>query len=281
MSTVFDFFGGIDFSGAREPLSNLWTAVGREHDGKLLIVGLRPHAFRADLCGYVAGGWRADAAAPDAAAILWGADFPFGLPAAAVDVVLDGSRSGRSWPALLAWVADRPADEVRGVLGEHLRLARAADVGGAMPPMDLRLYKQTVEGLRWLHELRERAEVAVVPQAPRPDAATVLIEVYPSGAAHELGLPRRRVPGRPGEVRARCAALRTYVDFADPSIEAAAATLEDAWDATVACVTAWMCRGELDRPLATEPAEGERIALEGWIYAPPGAQAKPARTKFR
>ena len=30
--TGFTYFGGIDFSGAKEPLANLWTAVGREEE---------------------------------------------------------------------------------------------------------------------------------------------------------------------------------------------------------------------------------------------------------
>jgi hypothetical protein len=107
----FAYFGGIDFSGAREPLANLWTAVGREREGRLSIVSLMPHAFRADLAHCVAGGWRSGADAPEDATILWGADFPFGLPAAAAE------RMGRlrlpGWEGVASWVADRPADEVR------------------------------------------------------------------------------------------------------------------------------------------------------------------------
>jgi hypothetical protein len=280
MDTNFGFFGGIDFSGAREPLSNLWTAVGRAQEGKLQIVALRPHAFREDLRAYVESGWRADQAAGERDRILWGADFPFGLPAAAARVLLAESRD-QSWEALLAWIADRPADEVRDTLKEHLRSPRLTDTAGALPPLDLRLYKQTVEGLRWLHELREMAEVAVLPQAPNPAAETVLIEVYPSAAAHELGLPRRRAPGRPGETRARAAALRTYLVFADPSLEATAATLEDAWDATIACLTAWLCRDHLDQPQGTEAAARDSVKTEGWIFSPPGAEPRARTTRNR
>jgi hypothetical protein len=279
MSLEFGYFGGIDFSGAREPLSNLWTAVGHDDDGKLRIVALRPHAFREDLRGYVGGGWRADLEADDDARVLWGADFPFGLPAAAVERLLPGHAAAGAWTALLAWVADRAADEVREALADHLRTPRRADAGGAMAPLDLRLYRQTVEGLRWLHELREAQPVAVLPQAPAPGADTTLIEVYPSAAAHELGLPRRRVPGRPGETRARAAALRTYLRFADPSLEAAATTLEDAWDAVVACLTAWLCRDDLEQPRARPDLARDTLALEGWIFAPPGASPGARRGK--
>lgn len=268
MSERFAYFGGIDFSGAREPLSNLWTALGREDDGRLLIVGLRPHAFRHDLCGFVADGWRGAAGAGDDERILWGADFPFGLNARAAAHLGIEERGGRAWLKLLDWVADRPADEVRDELPDPARAFRTTDFGGTLAPFDLRLYKQTVEGIRWIHQLRDAAELSVVPQLPR-DAETVLVEVYPSGTARELGLPRRRTPTRPGEYRARAASLRTFVAFADPGDEAIAVTLEDAWDATIACLTAWLARDDLDQPFRVSDASRETLELEGWIYRPP------------
>lgn len=261
---MFDYFGGIDFSGAKEPLSNLWTAIGDEHEGRLRIVDLRPHAYRADLAAFVGGGWRSGST-EGAGCALWGADFPFGLPRAALD---DLERDGvRGWPRLIAWAADLPPDEVKSRLASHTRVPRDTDAGGALAPLDLRLYKQTVEGFRWLHELREEAEVSILPQAPAEGAGTTLIEVYPTATCKELGLPRRRVPGRPGETRARAAALRTFLTFGDRSLEAIAVTLEDAWDATVACLSAWLCRDDLDQPArATTPDAASR---EGWIYRPP------------
>jgi hypothetical protein len=96
-----------------------------------------------------------------------------------------------------------------------------------------------------------------------------LMEVYPAGAAQELGLPRRRAPGRPGEMRARAAALRTFLHFADPEHEAIACTLEDAWDATIACLTAWLARADLDQPRRIAGSAMAEIELEGWIYRPP------------
>src|SRR5690606_13775696 len=121
------FYGGIDFSGAREPLANLWTAVGREREGKLEIVWLRPHAFRRDLGGFVSNEWREAVDAGEGEAILWGADFACGLPAGAARHLLgDDCR----WDELLAWVADRPADEVRDSVPAELREPRGADRGG-------------------------------------------------------------------------------------------------------------------------------------------------------
>lgn len=258
----FTLFGGIDFSGAREPLSNLWTAVGREEGDRLTILSIRPHAYRADLGQYVAEGWR-NLAEPDSR-ILWGADFPFGLP----DEVGGTLGEGEGWEGVLAWVADRPADEVRAIAGDHARTPRQTDTGGALAPLDLRLYKQTVEGFRWLQALREEHGVCIHPQAVADGAAVSLMEVYPSATVHELGLPRRRAPGRAGEVRARAAALRTFLGFADANTEALAVTLEDAWDATVACLTAFLCRDDLDQPFRMG-APRERVAREGWIYRPP------------
>jgi len=265
MDDSFAFYGGIDFSGAREPLANLWSALGRERGGRLRIEEIRPHAFRADLASYVAGGWRRGQEEREGS-ILWGADFPFGLPAE-LGIALG---AGDDWARLAAWVADRPPDEIRGAAGDLSRSMRATDSGGALAPLDLRLFKQTVEGIRWLHGLREEHDLAILPQAPAA-ATTFLIEVYPSATAQELGLPRRRAPSRPGETRARAAALRTYVDFADPAGEALAVTLEDAWDATIACLTAYLCRADLDQPFRAATASRERLEREGWIYRPPTA----------
>lgn len=266
---TFRYFGGIDFSGAKEPLSNLWTAVGEEREGRLRIVSLCPQPYRADLGHFVGGGWRGAAGAEEDDGILWGADFPFGLSAAAVDRI-DGLRE-RSWRAMASWVADRPPDEVRGALAELSKAPRTTDAGGAMAPLDLRLYRQTVEGIRCLYELRDEAGVSILPSAPRADARTVLIEVYPSGTVKDLGIKGSRVPSRPGEVRARPAALRPYLDFDHPSMEQAACVLEDARDACLACVTAFLCRDDLDQPRRLARADAATIELEGWIYRPPAA----------
>jgi hypothetical protein len=267
----FSYYGGIDFSGAKEPLSNLWAAVGREHEGKLEIVSLCPIPFREDLRAHVAEHWRRHVGADEGDTILWGADFPFGLPAEAAARIA-GARPA-DWAALAAWVADRPPDEVRGALPDLHKRLRATDTGGALAPFDLRLYRQTLEGLRFLHELREQAEVSILPQAPRPGATTALIEVYPGGAAKELGIRGGRVPSRPGESRARPAALRPFMTFAHPSLEACACTLEDARDACIACLVAFLCRDDLDQPHRLGRVAAETLALEGWIFRPPAAVA--------
>jgi hypothetical protein len=263
---MFTFFGGIDFSGAKEPLSTLWSALGEERDGKLCILALQPHPFRADLCHHVAGGWR-KGVADEHARVLWGGDFPFGIPRDAARLLLGGDFT---WRETAAWVADRPADEVRAAAAEYQKTPRRTDTGGAMAPFDLRLYKQTVEGLRWLHELLENADVSILPQRPAPDAGTTLIEVYPSITSTDLGLRCRRTPSRPGEVRARPAALRTYLEFDHPSLEATAVALEDAWDAVLACLTAYLARHDLDQPRRLGAPE-DTLALEGWIYRVPEA----------
>lgn len=270
MAERFEFFGGIDFSGAREPLSNLWSAIGREVGDRLQIIDVRPHAFREDLGDFVRSGWMEvveggrDGAPGE---ILWGADFPFGLP----EAITARIGSFDSWGRLAAWVADRPADEIREIAGEMASTARTTDTLGALAPLDIRLYKQTVEGIRWLAEMCEESEICIHPQQREPRRAVAMIEVHPSGAARELGLPRRRTPSRPGEVRARAAALRTFLDFADPRSEALATTLEDAWDATIACLTAYLCRDDLEQPFRIHPTATEQILREGWIYRPPAS----------
>jgi hypothetical protein len=265
----FAYFGGIDFSGAKEPLSNLWAAVGTEHEGKLRIDALCPLPFREDLRAHVAGHWRRHAGADDGATILWGADFPFALPEAATRAIA-GERAP-TWAGTAAWVADRPPDEIRGQFPELGKALRRCDTGGALAPFDLRLYKQTAEGIRWLHELRDDAEVSILPQAPNPGAPTTLIEVYPSGAAKDLGIRGSRVPTRAGEIRARPAARRPFMTFGHPSLEAIACTLEDARDACIAALVAFLCRDDLDQPRRLGRVPPDVLALEGWIYRPPAA----------
>ncbi|HEX8692076.1 MAG TPA: DUF429 domain-containing protein [Longimicrobium sp.] len=265
----FRYFGGIDFSGAKEPLSNLWAAVGAEREGKLHVVSLCPLPFREDLRAYVAGHWRGPAGAGDGDAVLWGADFPFGVPEEAARRIAGERRP--SWAGTAAWIADRPPDEVRGGLMDLQKTLRRCDTGGALAPFDMRLYRQTVEGIRWLHELRDAADVSILPEAPSPDAKTVVIEVYPSGAAKELGIRGSRVPTRAGEIRARPAALRPFLTFDNPSLEAIACTLEDARDACIAALVAFLCRDDLDQPRRLGRVPGETLALEGWIYRPPAA----------
>jgi hypothetical protein len=119
--------------------------------------------------------------------------------------------------------------------------------------------------------LRGEAEVSILPEAPVPSASTVMIEVYPSGAAKELGIRGGRVPSRAGEVRARPAALKPFMTFAHPSMEACACTLEDARDACIACLVAFLCRDDLDQPRRLNRVAPETLALEGWIYRPPAA----------
>jgi hypothetical protein len=264
MAERFSHFGGIDFSGAREPLSNLWTAIGREHNGRLRILSVRPHAYRADLAAYVTGGWRTGLGDDDPTS-LWGVDFPFGLP----DGVAKTLGCGTTWPQVVAWVADRTPEEVRAAAGDTARSMRTADTPGALAPLDIRLYKQTVEGFKWLQLLHEEHQVSICPQAVQPESRVTLIEVYPSNTAQELGMPRRRAPGRAGEIRARAAALRTFVDFDTPDVEALVVALEDAWDAMIACLTSYLCRDDLEQPFRAGKSSRETIETEGWIYRPP------------
>lgn len=267
--TGFGYFGGIDFSGAKEPLANLWSAVGVPRDGKLHVVALQPHPFRADLASYVAGGWRRQLSVDADARILWGADFPFALPAAAARTIC-GERTAR-WAAVAAWVADRPADEIRNTFPDLGKTMRGCDPPGAMAPFDLRIYKQTALGIRWLHELRDASDVSILPQAPDADAPTTLIEVYPTATSKDLGFKFGKAVTRPAEAKARGAALRTFATFDHPSLEAVACGLEDAWDAVLACLTACRVAGDLDQPFGSGRPAREAVELEGWIYRIPEA----------
>lgn len=270
-----EYIGGVDFSGARGALANLWSAAGVERGGRLHVLSLRPHAFRPDLADYLAGGWRDELGAGDGAAMLVGLDFPLGLPgeAAAQAVAPD-----IGWRRVNAWLAERSAEEVADVLTDYRKTPRACDQGTAMAPLDLRVLKQTVEGARWLHELlapgRVNGGVSILPQAPAPDAALTLIEVYPTGTAKDVGIKAPRRPRAPGQAPTRPAALREYVAFDHPATEATACALEDAWDAVLAALTAFFVRGDLGQPARTRGADDPRYSLEGWIYRHPEAWAR-------
>jgi hypothetical protein len=261
-------YGGIDWSGAKEPLSNLWSAVGVEHDGRLHVLSLRPHPFRRDLQDYVIGGWRDEIGAPAEAPCLWGADFPFGIPLAAAEALAGQADGWRSVAAALA--SEEPAALAESIK-PFAKTLRQHDVASALAPLDLRLHKQTLAGLRWLLELADEQEADLRPISRKPAATTTLIEVYPSITRTDLSLKAPRKPRRPGEVRARPAALRDLVSFAHPSLQAAAVTLEDAWDATLACLTAYLVREDLDQPARLAPQAQATWSCEGWIYRHPQA----------
>ena len=144
-----------------------------------------------------------------------------------------------------------------------------------MAPLDLRLYKQTCEGARFVHELlAPGATTQLLPQAPREDATLTLIEVYPSVTAPDVGIKAPRRPKAPGQHRSRPAALSHYVSFAHPALQAAAITLEDAWDATLACLTAWLVRDDLHQPQRVGTIDAPLLMREGWIYRHPDVWAK-------
>jgi hypothetical protein len=273
-----DYFGGIDFSGAREPLSNLWAAVGVERDGRLHVIDLRPLPFRADLLEHVAGGWREPVAAAADSAILWGADFPFGLPIAAAMMLVDGDGEP-AWDEVVRAVSAMDADAVREACVGMSKATRRCDDCGAMAPLDLRLYKQTVAGMRWLDELRCAAEVSILPQSPRDGAACTVIEVYPSITRADLGVKGGKGPRKVGEVRAWPAALSAWVSFGHPSIAATASGIEDARDAVLACVTAWLVREDLGQPQRT--GDNSAFMIEGWIYRHPEAGVVADRHRSR
>ena len=74
-----------------------------------------------------------------------------------------------------------------------------------------------------------------------------------------------------GATARRFAREGARVLIADANLEALATTLEDAWDATIACITAYQCRDDLDQPFRASPGNEDRLRREGWIYRPPAS----------
>jgi len=264
-------FAGLDFSGARGALSNLWSAVGVERDGRLHILSLRPHAFRPDAADFLRTGWRDTIGVAHDTPLLAGLDFPFGIPRQAADAM---GLADQGFSDLNRYLAERSPDEVVAAAPDHRKTPRSCDrfAGGAtaMAPLDLRLFKQTVTGARFIHELLAIGGVAVLPQAPHHDAALTLIEVYPSITAKDIGIKAPRKPKAPGEARGRPAALSHYVSFDHPAMEATAVVLEDAWDAVLACLSAFLVRDDLDQAARVGSIAPPLVAAEGWIFRHPG-----------
>jgi hypothetical protein len=266
----FSHFGGLDFSGAKEPLSTLWTAVGVERDDRLHVLDLRPHAFRLDAMEFVVHGWRGVTRAPAEARCLWGCDFPFSVPA---ELARELCGAEATWPRLTSWIASNPQDDLSSWSERFANTKRAVDTGGAMSPLNPRLHKQTVEGLRLLARLTQEHAAAVCPQVPKPDATVTLLEVYPSQTALDLNLLGRK-PNRKGQVRARASSLEPYLSFDHAAMEATAVTLEDAWDAVLACLTAYLVREDLEQPLRVGTVPADVVRVEGWIYRHPKVVGK-------
>lgn len=267
----FDYFGGVDFSGGREPLANLWSAVGVEREGRLHIVDLRPHAFRDDLLHFLCRGQAGVEAM--AGRGLWGMDFPFSLPREAVAGMRRGGEAA-NWCEQVAWLANQTPGDVEAMGRPYRQTMRAIDPPGAMAALNVRLLKQTVAGAKLLHELVHEHGAVVRPQMSRGQAsgaACVCVEVYPSATAKDLRLTGRK-PGKPGQARARPEMLEPWLRFAHPSLEATAVTLEDAWDAVLACLTAWLVRDDLDQPGRVGKHGVEVVEREGWIYRHPEAR---------
>lgn len=270
MPQGFTRFIGIDFSGAKGTLSNLWSATGTAGDegDRLHITDLRPHPFREDLAQWLTR------EGEQGGRVLAGADFPFSLPREAIERIAARAKPRAAevdWSAVLDWVASHPPDDLKA-LGDGLaKTPRSVDPSSALAPLDLRLYKQTSLGMKWLSDLREEAGAAVLPfdEDTRPDAALSLVEVYPSATLTDLGLKGRK-PTRPGQVFARPELLAPHLTFEHHSMLATAVALEDAWDACLACLSAYLVREHLDQPHhhASNP---EAIATEGWVYRIPAA----------
>ncbi len=278
----FTFYGGVDFSGAKPPLSNIWTAVGivapaddgAEDGDRLQILDLRPHAYREDLAAFIGEGAAAlgdlstlptlpDSGPP----ALWGMDYPFSLGDGVARAILpdwDGT-----WRDSLPRLTALLPDELKAVAQPHQKTRRAIDTGSAKAPLDLRLIRQTHEGLRLLETLMTDAGATVLPfQDASAPAGPTLIEVYPTLTARDLGITGRR-PARPGDAAARPQKLAPHLSFAHPSMAASAAALEDAWDAVLACLTAFLVRNDLDQPFRVGSHPPEVIRNEGWIYRHP------------
>lgn len=264
-------FAGIDFSGARDAGKHIWLCEAEAVSGRLRVTACRPAA---DLPGGASARAAALSALRDSIAarrgVLFGVDFPPGLPRAAM--------RHDSWRAMMRHFTDDYPD------AETFRERCKADAGGreirrradteAATPFcvyNLRLYRQTYYGLRDLIAPLVQADAArVLPFQTPADDVPLLAESCPASTLKALGLyaPYKGADYAMRQARARlldtlCA--RFPVDLPDVLRESLAQNPGgDALDALLAAFGVWRYV-ESGRPL--NPPGGD-YALEGYVYMP-------------
>lgn len=258
---------GVDFSGAMDAGNKTWIAQGViEGDGVRIEAcfpardlpesGVARDRALPALADYIAGSTDA----------IVGLDFPFGIPAALV--------RARSWERFILGFARRysSADAFLEVCraatgGEEPK--RLTDVAARTPfsPINLRLYRQTYEGIaELLYPLVREQTAAILPMQKPARGKPLVIEACPASTlkAEDLYFSYK---GRSAENRiARTAILsalvqRGHLHPIPPKIEveALSSPTADALDSLVAAVAAFRSLYDprlIDRPDGQEALEG-------------------------
>ncbi len=264
----FPVFAGGDFSGdMRDPREGTWLAVAELRDGVLHLASLEAtgrHGLESRLRDPDARLSRAEAI---------GLDFPFGLPVAFAEALLEGAFPEEGWWALARRLERMTRPEFLTRLHEfreaHGELKRRTDgAAGAFSPLhrvNPDLGPMTYHGIRMIAEERSRYAIRPFESA----RGRRLLEVYPGATSRRLrpGSP----PAEGGRLASMAAALRELpslpVDLG-PHRPAALAR-RDALDAVLAARAAAVAvvSGEADRPPAELDAGAAReVQLEGWIF---------------
>lgn len=262
-------FGGADFSGdMRDPRDKTWLALVELLDGRLRLASLEPtgrHGLQARLRD-------PDALLFHAEAI--GLDFPFGLPLAFAEALLEGPFPADGWWALARKLEkmSRPdyltrLQEFRDTHGEPKR--RTDEVAGGFSPLhriNPDMGPMTFHGIRMMAEERSRYAIRPFETA----RGRLLLEVYPGAAARRLGLGSG--PDGGARTQAMIQALTRLgtlpVDVGEEHLPRILAS-RDALDAILAarCAASAVLAGETEKPPQTlAPGHEREIHLEGWIY---------------
>ena len=272
MSTRFDRFIGVDFSGGRSAGDAIWIAEGFAGNGGLTIDSLRrardlPEGSQDRTAALTA--LRSHLACREDA--LVGLDFPFSLPGELIDAP-DWSGFARDFTTRHP-DAEQFRESCRQRTGGK-ELKRRTDRRTATPfcAYNLRLYRQTYWGIAAvLAPLVGNGRVAIVPMQRRPGASVTLAETCPASTLKRLDCyrpykgrdPALAVSRRNILDRLRREGMRIDDELSTSAIEDRGG---DALDALVAAMTMWRVARMPGDPF--QPRD-DIDALEARVYAWP------------
>jgi hypothetical protein len=277
---------GMDFSGAVDAGSKLWSAGGPFTESALQICELNPAARlpggSPSLGPALAAVRDLVAAHPDAA---FGCDFPFGLP--------HGLVPDPDWATFVGGFGERyaRADDFRrecgsatktlretlGTQSKELRRVTDREAHTPFSPCNLRLYRQTYHGIRdLLAPLIADGRATVAPMQDLSATGAVLLEVCPASLIKRVvpAWPDLRHPykGKTSEHRAARERLLFWLEkrgvrIADPTrrTTVVANAGGDALDAIIAAFVTWQVL--ISREGLARPARSE-YRMEGYVYCP-------------
>lgn len=264
---------GIDFSGAKDAGSRIWIAAGSVTDEGLHIERCYPardlpgSGKERDRC---LGALRRSIAKAGKAIV--GLDFPFGLPR---DLI-----TYQSWESFLLAFPDEYASPGafrqscrEAAPGRELKRKTDREAKAPFSPYNIRLFRQTYYGIRWLlAPLVETSQARVLPMQEPGQEEPWLLEVCPASTLKEEDLYLRYKGSSENHRQARRDILENLerkevriqrTELRSTIIGDAGG---DALDSVVAAVATYRASRDPAFPKLAGLDDRESYAVEGYIY---------------